>query len=207
MFSTDRDLLAIDPNLFQDIPMASQERLAVDDGVLSGTTLTSSSADFNEAQVAMGSVVLVAGIPHEVIEQVDAHTLTVSLIRATTDAPAIPSNDGVDLPVIVRSYAPQAERVHDELIRLLGIAPNTPAEAAIVTKPLMAELESFGTLERIYSGAAAVVGDNKELRIKAKEFGQRFQAACRSATILFDIDGDGLVDAKRSLGAVCLNRV
>src|SRR5690606_33857127 len=53
-FSTDRDLLAYEPTVFADVPVAAQQRVDVDDGALVDTTLSSSAADFAAAHVQRG---------------------------------------------------------------------------------------------------------------------------------------------------------
>src|SRR5690606_15342474 len=106
-FSTDRDLLLFEPLVFHDVPIAAQQRLRVDDGVLTGTTLTSATADFAAAQVDAGSVVLIAGVAHEVIQRIDPNTLEVSLPRQSLGSPAIAGVDGADLAAIARTFAPQ----------------------------------------------------------------------------------------------------
>jgi len=96
-FSTDRDLILLEPNLFRDVPMLSQQRLGITDAIITATTLTSATADFVTAQVDGGSVVLVGEVAHEVVARIDANTLTISLPRtALTDSP-IPSGDGSNL--------------------------------------------------------------------------------------------------------------
>jgi len=210
-FSTDRDLLIIEPNVFSDVPLAAQQRVKVVDGVIAGTILTSISADFTAAQVDSGGVVLVAGVAHEVISRTDANTLVISLPRGSSADPAIPSGDGSGLEIVVRSYAPQASVVHDALMRLIGIDLDDPenklTEDSIVSAGVIARLEALGTLERVYSAAAALVGDNEEIRRKARGYCSRFKSACRGATVLLDLDGDGFADVRRSLGVVWFSRV
>lgn len=210
-FSTDRDLLAIEPAVFEDVPFAAQERLRVTDASMTGTTLTSVSADFVSAQVEAGSVVLVNGVAHEVLVRTDANTLTVSLPRTATTDPAIPGGDGTAMDVTLRTFAPQAELVHDGLLRLMGIDPDDPdAEltgAAVLSLSLMARLEALGTLERVYSGAASLVGDNDTLLMKAGEYRRRFRQTCIGATVLLDTDGDGLPDRRLPLGTIHFTRV
>lgn len=210
-FSTDRDLLAIEPAVFEDVPFAAQQRLRVTDASMTGTTLTSVSADFVSAQAEAGSVVLVNGVAHEVLVRTDANTLTVSLPRTATTDPAIPGGDGTAMDVALRTFALQAELVHDGLLRLMGIDSDDPdAEltgAAVLSLSLMARLEAMGTLERVYSGAASLVGDNDTLLMKAGEYRRRFRQACAGATVLLDTDGDGLPDRRLPLGTICFTRV
>jgi hypothetical protein len=209
-FSTDRDLLAIEPAVFEDVPFAAQRRLNVSDGSASGVTLTSASADFVSAQVDAGAVVLVGGVAHEVLARIDASTLAVSLPRTHTNDPGIPSGDGTGLDVVVQTFSPQSGLVHDGLLRFIGIDTDDPdpdlTESAVLSLSLMARLEALGTLEMVYSGAASLVGDNDTLLMKAGEYRRRFRQACAGATLSLDTDGDGLADKRLSLGTIRLTR-
>ncbi len=210
-FSTDRDLLVIEPNVFRDVPVVGQQRLKTTDGVVSGVMLTSASADFVMGQVDTGGVVLVAGEPLEVLSRIDSNTLTVSKLRTNAADASIPPGDGSGLEVIVRTYAPQAAVVHENLLRLMGIETDDPennlTENSVISRHVAAHLEALGTLERVYEGAAALVGDNDEIRNKARGFGARFATACRVAIVLLDADGDGQPDIQRRLGVSTFTRV
>ena len=218
-FSTDRDLLAHEPTLFADVAWVSQRRLRVDDAMITDTTLTSSAANFIKAGVEAGSVVLIDQTPHEVVARVDAHTLTISLIRGrVTDAP-LPGVEGGPFELTVRTFQPQAAAVHDGLLRLVGIHPpgDGPAalaladgrltEDAIVSLSTMTRLETLGTLERVYGAAAALLADNTLVLHKANEYRRRFRHAVGNATVLIDTNGDGLPEERRRLGVVRFARV
>lgn len=209
-FSTDRDLLLIEPNVFYDVPYAGQEVVRVSDGVVSNVTVTSVLADFEAAGVEKGSVVLVNRVPHEVVDRTDANTLAISLPRAhTTEAP-VPSQDGTDLEIVARTYRQQAALVHDVLLRLVGINPDDGEgldEDAIVSLSVMAQLEALGTLERIYSAAQALVGDNNHVREKAREYRRRFMQMREQTSVLVDVNGDGHAEERRQLGLLRLQRV
>lgn len=210
-FSTDRDLLTIEPSLFTDIPLMGQQRLSVADGVLTGTTLTSATADFVAAQVESGSVLLLNGLAVEIVHRSDAHTLTVSLLRSSLSDAPIPPVAASALTLVARTFAPQAAVVHDMLLRLTGIEPDDSgsalSEESIVSLSVMARLESLGVLEMVYSAAASIVGDNRNLLQKAEHYRQAFAQAIRRATVMIDADGDGFADVRRSLGNVALHRV
>ncbi len=209
-FSSDRDLLALEPGVFSDVPFLAQQRCAGNDGVVVGVTLHSTACDFEAAQVETGMVVLVAGVAHEVMSRTDAHTLSISQLRPNLSGPAIAGTVGSGLAVTVRTFAPQAALVHDVLLRLVGIEPDDPMckpnEDSLVSMSVMARLEALGTLERVFSAAAAIEGDQQALWRKARQYQQEFQRALQRATILMDVNGDGLVDVRRQPGVVHLLR-
>lgn len=214
-FSTDRDLLVLEPHIFDDAPIAAQQRITAADAAVAGTTLTSASSDFVAAQVEPGSVVLIGQIAHEVLMRIDATTLAVSLPRARLADAAIPGPQGASLELIARTFAPQAAVVHDMLLNLLGIdAQDGDAqddaritEDDIVSLSVMARLEALATLERIYASAAAVAVDAEPMLRKAAEYRDRFNRSIRRATVLIDTNGDGRADRRWRLGDLRLVRV
>lgn len=209
-FSTDRDLLLYEPTLFNDLPWVSQQRLSVTDADVNGTMLTSAQADFEAAQIDVGSVLLVGKIPVEVLARIDSMTLTVSLPRTKTSDPAIPPGDVSSASVAGRTFAPQAELVCGSLLGMLGLDHDDPEEPldadAVVSLSLMARLESLGTLERVFSSAAALTGDNDALLFKAAEYRRRFLEAAARCPVQIDTTGDGLPDEKRYIGVGRLTR-
>ena len=210
-FSMDRDLLAVEPGVFIDVPFVGQQLMEATDGAVSGTTLTSSASDFAAAKVDAGSVVLIAGVPHEVIEQVDSNTLTVSLLRADDSQAATAGTQGSELDIKVRSFSPQANVVYSQLLQMLGIEvddlDSQVTADSILSLSVMKQLEVLGVLECVYLGAMGISGDNKELAGKAEMYRKRFSQALRQATVLLDLDGDGKADAQRQLGVGQMVRV
>ena len=215
-FSTDRDLLALEPDVFRDLPFVAQGRMRVADGVLDGATLTSVEGDFTLAGVEAGSVLLVEGVPCEVLVRRASFEVEVSMLRTrTSDAaipPVIPDGKSDALSVVARTFGPQASGVRESLLRLLGVDPtgedpDAPGEDAVVSLNTMARLEAAGTLERAYSAAIALGGENDAIREKAQRWRQHFRATLATATVLLDLDGDGLPDERRRPGLVRLTRV
>jgi len=211
-FSTDRDLLALEPTLFNDVAFPSQKRLEVTDGIASGSTLTSATANFITAQIEAGDVVLIANVPCEVIARVDANTLTVSKLRRSFAGDAIPPGNGSSLTVIHRTFEPQAKFVHDDLLRLLGIDPDgagTITEDAIVSLSVMRDLEALKTVAHVYESAVALGAEenNEVFTAKAVQFRQRYRLACRQSVVHLDLNGDGESDAWRDMSLIELLRV
>ncbi len=211
-FSTDRDLLALEPSLFDEALFAGRKRLEVSDGAITGVTLTSATADFESARIDAGDVILVADAPCEVIARNSATSLTISQLRDNVGDDPIPPGNGSSLAVVHRTFAPQASLVHDELLRLLGIdaeGHGDPAEDAIVSMSVMRDLEALLTLARLYEAAITVSGEASFdlLRTKAAGYRARFREAARSSVIHLDLDGDGHADAVRDLRSIGLVRV
>lgn len=207
-FSQDRDLLAYEPEVFTEVPFAAQECVAVSDGEMSDSVLSSVSADFGRAGVEAGGVVLVDRVPHEVMEVVDAGSVRVSRGRTSRVGESVPAEDGSRLSVRVRTFAAQAALIHDLLLRLLGLeGVSGPGEDAVVSLSAMCRLECLGTLELVYSAAASVGGKNESVLAKSALYRERFGRACRETTIGVDVDGDGLVDERRSLGVISMRRI
>ena len=212
-FSTDRDLLLLEPRVFNDVAFIAQEFVHESDGAVSATTLTSVQADFEMADVDAGSVVLISQVPHEVVERIDANMLTISLPRARTSDVAVPGESGSSQEIIVRTFRQQAALVHDALLRMIGIDPDDSGgldEDAVISLNLMAKLEALGTLERVYSAAQLYDSmgetDNTYFREKADEYRSRFATARERATILIDVNQDGLAEERRRLGLIRLRR-
>jgi hypothetical protein len=212
-FSTDRDLLALEPTLFNDVAFAALKRLEVTDGVVSGATLTSASGNFTNAGIEGGDVVLIANVACEVIERVDANTLTVSKLRGGLADAAIPPGNASSLTVIHRTLEPQAGLVHDELLRALGIDPDGNSELtedAIVSLSVMRDLEALKTIAHVLEAAVALGGDANDhavLREKAAEYRHRYRLMKEHAVVALDADGDGEADTWRELGTIELRRV
>lgn len=207
-FISDRDLLALEPNLFRDIPVLGQERVNVTDGVVSGTTLTSAAADFTLAAVDVGSVLMVAGLCVEVVTRQDANTLTVSRLRTHDADPPIPPGDGAALAVVARTFAPQIELAHANLMRLMGIDADAElTETSIVSLDQVERLEALGTLEQVYGMATAVVGDNAGVSAKAENYRRQSNRAWREAIVLLDHNGDGHAQTRRRPGVGWFKRV
>lgn len=211
-FSTDRDLLALEPTLFHDVPWVGQQRLTLDDAIVVATTVTSANADFIAAQIEAGSVVLIRRVPYEVVSRQDANTLSVSLLRARLSDDPLPGTEGGPFELIARTFSPQASQVHDTLLRIAGIHDDADPdhaldENAIVSLSVMVRLETLGTLERIYSAAATIVGDNHTLTLKANDYRRRFREAINTSSVLIDTNGDGHPDERRRLGVLSMNRI
>ncbi len=219
-FSNDRDLLMLEPTLFHDVPWVAQARVRVEDAMVTtvagGTNIFSAQADFAAAEVGAGSVVLLDAVACEVVERIDEETLIVSLPRSRPTDAAIPvpgyADDmpALDQALVARTFSPQAATVHDALLRLLGIEADDPesrGDEVVESVAAMARLEALGTLERVFSAAASLTGNNTGLLMKAAHYRDRFRHVLSTASIWVDPTGDGRGRERRCFGLTRLRRV
>jgi len=209
-FSNDRDLLAYEPALFTELPLAGQQRLRATDASVVGTTLSSGSADFDAAAIAAGHVVLLFETPCEVLERIDAHTLTVSRLRGSEEEPAIPPGDAANAEIRIRTFAPQARLVHEDLLRTLGIDRDNPAEtlsaSSVISLATVRQVEVLGTLALAYAAATVAGEDAPPIHAKATHYQRQFDRARRRAVVLIDTNGDGQPDLHRRPANITLTR-
>ncbi|MEM6551160.1 MAG: hypothetical protein AAF750_03435 [Planctomycetota bacterium] len=214
LFSTDRDLLLYEPQLFNDVPWLAQQRVNVTDAEFDSqdpTVVSSIDADFTAAAVDPSSIVLIDRTPHEVVTRQDSNTLTVSLPRARTTDPAVPPTlTGPNHTLQARTFAPQAQLVHDELLTLLGMAPDDPTHGLtdenVISLTTAARLETLGTLQRIYAAAAAITENHEPFFARAERYRRAYQHALRTSTLLIDTNHDGYPEHRRSPAITHLRR-
>lgn len=209
-FATDRDLLILEPNLFRDLPFVSQQRFTSTDAELTNASLSSASANFTSLGVTTGDVVLVNDQPLEVLARNHATTLSVSMIRnRITDAAIVPA-DVSEATLVVRTFGPQITLVHDMLMAMLSIDRDDPdallGEDAITSTQTMTQLETLATLERIFSAAQALTGDNETVTAKARHYHHAFRQVRVAAYVQIDSDGDGTADTIQQPGIGKLTR-
>jgi len=217
MFATDTDLLTIEPNLFAEVGWTAQRTISAG-GSLSGTTLTIASADLAAAQVEAGCVVLMSGVPLEVIARPSSTTLTVSLVRWGRTGPAIPPVGLTSAPCEVVTFRPQIDLAHRHVLRLLGVAPATPpaaapgadgpalGEAAVVNGADFARFEALLALHDIYASAGAAAPSGSPLSARAAQYRERAGAERSRLAALIDTNADGVADATRRPAVITLLR-
>ncbi|MBL8964394.1 MAG: hypothetical protein KF787_04665 [Phycisphaeraceae bacterium] len=218
MFITDRDLLAVEPNLFRDVQWVGQ-RLCRGTGSALNTTLTlhESDTDFNDGDVRAGHVVVVDGASYEVIDRIGGNELVVSRLRASPLDFAIPVTPAESRPVVVTTFEPQIAMIHRQVLGMLGVAP-TPGEGpsespvkgfveSMILNPRdLAPVEVFGTLFLALSAAAATSGPQSPLGIRASFHRALFSQERARAVAEIDADGDGVAEVRRRMSVSVLRR-
>jgi hypothetical protein len=215
MFATDRDLLVLEPRLLREVAWVGQRvyanaSVAVDAG---GTGVTDGAGPFESFGIGVGSVLLLNDLVVEIVDVPGPTQATISLVRGSRDGEAIPASSlGATAKMDVDTFVPQIELVHRQVLRGLGLAPGVteiggaPAEDRVVNVEAMADLEALGALHLIYAAATPLASEASAIAAKAAAYQERFRAARLGIGAEIDLDGDGVADATRHVGAFQLVR-
>jgi hypothetical protein len=203
LFSTDADLLGLEPCVFLDVPFGSQRHLRVTDAAVNGVTVTSATGGFDT--LVAGDVVVLRTSESDAVALGVTGVTDGTTLALSGEPIGLGAATGLTLDAI--TYGPQAALVHDELLRSIDIDPDDPDgvasgldESMIVSLGLMGELEAMGVLARVYGAAAGIEGDHAGVTAKARYWLGRYRSAWRGARVLLDVDGDGAADAWRCAG-------
>lgn len=215
MFCQDRDILCIEPVVYQGQATAPIcQPASGTDGEITASTFTSLSADFVASGVQAGMVlcttatIISEGSVWEIVEVVSATQLTISALRASANAPVISAGNVSGPRYYVRTLAAVIEQVGSEMserFRRLGESGGVqPADFA--DSKALAVAAAFGVLSRVYRGMAdASSGDVRWL--KAEHYAGEYERMCGRLCLSVDADGDGIAEQTRALGNVRLKRV
>lgn len=214
MFSTDRDLLAIEPAIFRDLAWAGQ-RLVSGIATVEDDSLTFDSQDvgLDVAGVAGGHVAVVGGVSYEVIEALNGQKAVISRLRDNEDAAALPPTPIAGADAWIATFAPQARIVHTQLLRMAGIEPEGApplagrvGESAITNGAALRHLEVLGVSHLVYAAAGAAAGPRSPAQQRAELYRALFRDERERAVVELDLDGDGKPDATRRLNLIQLVR-
>lgn len=210
MFAHDRDLLAIEPNLFRDVAWLAQT-IAQTTGTLEAGTLTMGDA-VPAGAVTPGMVCVVGRAPLEVLDVPTTDTLVLSLTRIDPAGPQLVPANRADAAVTIATFAPQRVLVHAQLLRMLGITsdlvtgPGVVTEASIVNPRDLTLAECLGTLHLVYAAAAAALPETSPAAQRARMYQERFAKERWRVRARIDLDGDGVADVERVLSVTHLVR-
>jgi hypothetical protein len=210
-FSSDVDLAKFEPGVFGSWFLSSQVVCSGTNGIVAGTQFTASGVDFSAAQVDAGHVIYLESADgaikgaFEISDVIDSTHLTISVLRASTEQPAIPIGAASGLTWRIVTYAPQAYEVMFGLSQKLNLSPGCPdAEHSVndITNPSsLRQASIFGILaavfEALYTGA-----DGQTILVEKKEQYQwQYGKAIERLNVSIDTDNDGESD-KNILPAV-----
>jgi len=222
VFARDRDLLAAEPSLFRDVVWTGQRLFK---GVASTlqTTLLALSSDlgFTDAGVEAGHVVVIDGMPLEVINRIDDVQLEVSRLRAARDGVAQAAPSINEKPAWCVSFLPQIAAVHEAIERAAGLAADQAAVApapTIINGDELRVVEVTGALAVIFAAAAGMAGGvgmsqapkasaaAAGLWARAEHWRRVHTGQWRRARVLIDTNGDGVAEVERVLSLTLLVR-
>lgn len=210
-FATDADLLHWEPSLFIDGAAAAQKLLS-GTGSLEGTLFTLDSGSLEAAQIAPGHVIVLptpidGSFP--ILKVESDTTLTLSVLyddlqpNLPEDSPdPVSPGEGTGLAFEIRTFWPQRKAISDRILQSAGAALETIVNPQVFRRPCV-----LGTLEMIFTALATTSADDQETLLnRAGLYERLFERALRNAMVEIDTDQDGIVDERRSLAVVRLNR-
>ena len=210
----DRDLLAIEPQIFTGGGFDSQQLAAGTDGVMAGSAFASPSASFDAARVQAGMVLCIyADVPaegraYEIISVSSATSLTASVLRPERDGAAIPPPAGTSLKYYINTFAPQisaAQATLYEKLRRIGEAGGICPEEMVDSTQLR-QAVALAALGRVFTARASNATGDDANWVKAEFYRRQHLAALCAICVAEDIDGDGFAEQTRALGNVSLRR-
>jgi len=220
MFAHDRDLIAIEPNLFRDVAWLGHRRSAGSATTSAGeVTISSFDVNLEDGQVEAGFVMLIDAVAWEITERLTATTAAISRLRAEPGDDAILPHDFTGRPYTIHSMRPQIALAHRRILRMIGIDPDgaapggqpagveAPTDASVLNPDGLRHIEALGALAIIYSAAAALSGPDSTLAARSALYRHRFNEERRSAFAVLDLDGDGEPDATRRLSLLPMRRI
>lgn len=211
MFTSDRDLLTLEPGLFRDASWVGQQLARGEARITSGHALFTAGG-INRDAALPGMVLVIGRIPLEIISVIDDTEVEVSLLRTDVAAPVIVPTDMTAAPALCTTFQPQIALAHRQILAMLGLAPSgaetfeTFNEDAITNPRDLTLLESLGALNLIFSGLAAAAGPDSLAWQKADMYAKRFARERFRAHAKIDTNNDGQPDALRRCNILHLVR-
>jgi hypothetical protein len=214
-FCTDIDLLHWEPNICRDAAFASQTLIG-GTGDLAGEVFTIASGSFAAAHVTADMVIVLTGGTagsYPIVSVDGATQLTISVLYDglfPTSGDPIPSPPGTanDLTYAIRTFWPQRRIISEMILTAAGLDPGDAAAGDKVLNPAALKRAcALGTLHLIYSALAAVAEDPGDFAARTATYERLYRRALGAARVELDLDGDGRLDATRTLGVVEFARV
>ena len=202
-FSNDTDILKYEPILFGELHLPWQVLASGTDGSISGTTFTSAGADHIAAQVEAGGVIYMQsedGSPdgaYEIVSVDSATQLTVSVLRADSQAAAIAPPPGTDISWRISTFAPQANEVGFRLTEYFNLSPGNPASDLdvedILDASVLRQTSVFAIIACVYATLASRTED-ENLWKKSIHYHHLAVKARQRCRLSIDEDEDGIAE-------------
>lgn len=214
-FSNDSDILKYEPVLFGELHLPSQVLIAGTGGALSGTTFTASGADFVSSAIAAGHVVYLQSEDvtldgaYEITSVDSATQLSVSVIRADSEAQGIAPPAASDVSYRISTFGPQASEVAFQLTEYFGIGPGNPTSdydaEDILNMDALKRVSVFAILSSVYAMLASKAED-ESLWKKSAYYQKLFEKARERCRLSIDADQDGVAEISKVGASLRLTR-
>lgn len=216
-FSNDRDILKYEPVLFSELYFHSQVLCSGSDWVVSGTTFTSSSADFSSANVKAGQVIYLhdgeAGFDgcFEIVSVDSATELTVSVLRAEEDSSAVSVGSGSGISWRISTFDPQAREAALSLSGHFGIGPGAVGSEYdvddVAESGVLRQVSTFAVISGIYATLGCGSDGDEGLWKKSLYYQKQYEKHLERCRIGIDADSDGESDFNRGGSSYPLTRI
>jgi NAD-dependent oxidoreductase involved in siderophore biosynthesis len=147
-------------------------------------------------------------LAYEIVSVDSATSLTVSVLRATTDGAAVAPPAGSNLKYYINTFAPQIAAVqatlYDKLRQIsqaCGISGGDFADS-----PQLRSAAALGVLAAVFTARASNATGADANWTKAELYRRQHVAALSAVRLARDLDGDGFAERTRSLSNVTLRR-
>ena len=214
-FSNDADILKYEPVLFGELHLPGQVLASGVGGMLGGATFTASGADFVGAQVSAGGAIYLRsddGVldgAYEIVSVDSATQLTVSVVRAESDAAAVAPPGASDVSYRISTFAPQASEVGFALTEYFGLQPGSPEASVdaddVLDTEVLRRVSVFAVISSVYAMLASKAED-ENFWSKSLHYRKQFEKARQRCRLSIDVGSDGQEDVTRVGGSVRLAR-
>lgn len=205
-FSNDVDMLKYEPALFGELHLPWQVLAAGASGVLAGTVLTAGGADFVSAQVTAGCVAYLRNGDgsldgaYEIVSVDSATELTVSVLRADSQAHAVAPPAATGIAYRISTFKPQAVEAAFALTEYFGIKPGNPASdysaEDIMDTEALRRASVFAVVASVYAMLAGKHAD-QGFWDKSVHYQRMFEKARARCQLSIDAGSDGVADLTR----------
>lgn len=205
-FSNDADILKYEPILFGELHLPWQVLVVGIGASLSGTTLMTSGANFNTAQIQAGGVVYLQSADgsldgaYEIVSVDSSTQLSISVVRADSIDTAVPPPTATDISYRISTFRPQAAEVGFQLTEYFGIRPGNPTSDIDVDDILDTSVLRLASVFAVISSVYAMLaGKTKDQNYWNKSlYYQKLSAKARGRCRLsIDVGTDGLADVTK----------
>jgi len=214
-FSNDSDILKYEPMLFGEFHLPSQVLTEGTGGTLSGTSFTSSGANFVNASVESDGVIYMQSADglldgsFEIISVDSATQLTVSVIRADSSEQNISPPAATEITYRISTFKPQAAEVGFQLTEYFGIQPGDPASSYgvedVLDTNILKRASVFAVISSVYAMIASEAKDENIWK-KSLHYQKLFEKARERCRLNIDVGSDGVTDITKAGASIRLVR-